>query len=158
MYEDYIYKSNMGRKPLLTSRKNGEDWQAEASRELAAAVLAQAFEDLASPTKTKYVYAGFFFSDYCKNLFSMTGVEYDPKMIRERIDARPLQKSYYYDCKTKHYMYMFTVKNGYIEEIKSMIDGSLCCLDTGTDREPNYYFPTAMSRLWSHRYTVREGV
>lgn len=158
MHESLVFKSTFPSKPLLSSRQQGCDPDTYAVRELAAAILAQAFEDLACPCNTKRVYAAFFFSDYCKNLFAMSGVEYNADKIRERIEQRPKQRGYYYDTRQTYGIYNITVENGYITEIRNRFTGEICRLKAHTPRECNYYYPSAMSRLYGHTYTIVEGV
>lgn len=97
---------------------------------LAASILLNVFDDLASEERTQYVYAAFFDSDYCKSLFAAAGVVYDKFVINARIAQRPLtigmsntetysQPVYVRNLKTGgREKFWFVVDHGYITRIE----------------------------------------
>lgn len=97
---------------------------------LAASILLNVFDDLASEERTQYVYAAFFDSDYCKSLFAAAGVVYDKFVINARIAQRPLtigmsntetysQSVYVRNLKTGgREKFWFVVDHGYITRIE----------------------------------------
>ena len=125
-------------------------------QQLAAAVLAQAFKDLESPNLTKYIYAEFFRSDYCKLLFDIANVVYDREKIERKIENRPLQ-AFTESFDDEYLYYKFTVKNGYIETITNVFNNEICRLENN-DSEANYYYPMAMSLLRRRKYKIVPGV
>lgn len=127
-------------------------------RQLAASVLVQAFNDLASPAHTSGVYAAFFFTDYCKELFECAGVTYDPAKIAQRIAERP--KPFHDETFTRHSgRYTFRIVNGYIEEISDKRGDlyRLRAVGQNTGRV-KYYWKTAFSMLYKGYYVIEEGV
>lgn len=101
-----------------------------AASKLAASILLNVFDDLASEERTQYVYAAFFDSDYCKSLFDAAGVKYDRFVINARIAQRPrtvgmidnetyTQPVYVRNRGTGgRVKYLFVVENGYIVRIE----------------------------------------
>lgn len=97
---------------------------------LAASILLNVFNDLADETRTQYVYAAFFDSEYCKSLFAAAGVKYDRFVINARIAQRPRtigmtdtetysQPVYVWDMETGgRKKYWFVVDHGYITRIE----------------------------------------
>ena len=144
------------------------------SKQLAASVLLSVFDDLASPDRTKYVYASFFDTDYCKALFDCAGIAYSRFIINARIAQRPrmLEDDTYTRrlvqrvCKLVHAPEVLDVfvcvDNGYITRIEDK-RGNLfrlfCKGSNGkSDNECSYYATTAFNNLASGRYKLKEGV
>ena len=130
----------------------------KAERKLAAAVLAQAFEDLAAPERTACVYVAFFYTDYCKGLFDLAGVVYDPQKIAKKIAERPRRANQV----TKKYIYgrfTFDVVDGYIVEITDE-HGKLYHFEgVGAKKDMvSYYYDSARTQLLRGRIAIVEGV
>lgn len=100
-----------------------------AVSKLAASILLNVFEDLASEERTQYVYAAFFDSEYCKSLFAAAGVKYDRFVINARIAQRPRtigmgdtetysQPVYVRNSKGGREKFWFVVDHGYITRIE----------------------------------------
>lgn len=96
---------------------------------LAASILLNVFDDLASEERTQYVYAAFFDSEYCKALFAAAGVVYDKFVIDARIAQRPRtigmqdtetysQQVYVRNSKGGCEKFWFVVDHGYITRIE----------------------------------------
>lgn len=150
------------------------------SKQLAASVLLSVFDDLASPDRTKYVYASFFDTDYCKALFDCAGIAYDRFIINARIAQRPRMPVPENDTYTRRFVQrvpshawkrgneprkidvFICVENGYITRIEDK-HGNLfrlfCKGSNGTgEKECSYYAKTAFNNLNSGRYKLKEGV
>ena len=146
-----------------------------AVRKLAASILLNVFEDLASEERTQYVYAAFFDSDYCKSLFSAADVVYDKFVINARIAQRPrtigmrdtetyLQPVYVRNLKTGgREKFLFVVDHGYITRIerngityrlKHLREQDNC----EKEYECSYIMHRAIDALHSGLYYLVEGV
>ena len=146
-----------------------------AVSKLAASILLNVFEDLASEERTQYVYAAFFDSEYCKSLFAAAGVKYDRFVINARIAQRPrtvcmidtetyTQPVYVKNRETGgREKYLFVVENGYIVRIeRSGIIYRLKHRHEDSDRckcsECSYIMRRAIDALHSGLYYLVEGV
>lgn len=148
--------------------------QVTFSKQLAAAVLLSVFDDLANPVRTKYVYASFFDTDYCKALFDRAGIAFNRFVINARIAQRPRMPED--DTYTRRLVQTVTkrghapkitdvyicVDSGYITRIEDR-HGNLfrlfCKGSNGTgEKECSYYAKTAFNNLNSGRYTLKRGV
>lgn len=127
-------------------------------RRLAAAVLLQAFDDLAAPERTASVYAAFFYTDYCKGLFDLAGIVYDPQKIAQRIAERP--KRINQDTKKCVYgRFTFGVVDGYITEITDERGQLYHFESVGREKDKvSYYYISARSQLARGRCCIVEGV
>lgn len=142
---------------------------------LAAAILLNVFEDLASEERTQYVYAAFFDSDYCKSLFAAAGVVYDRFVVNARIAQRPRtigmhdtetysQPVYVRNLKTGgREKFWFVVDHGYITRIER--NGCTYRLKHHKERdksdkeyECSYIMQRAIDALHSGLYYLEEGV
>ena len=144
------------------------------SKQLAASVLLSVFDDLASPDRTKYVYASFFDTDYCKALFDRAGIEYNRVIINARIAQRPRmpeQDTYTRRLvqrickrgKAPEVLDVFVcVDNGYITRIEDKRGNLFRLFCKGSngigEKECSYYAKTAFNNLNSGRYKLKEGV
>lgn len=146
-----------------------------AVSKLAAAILLNVFDDLADESRTQYVYAAFFDSEYCKSLFAAAGVVYDRFVINARIAQRPhtvgmidtetyTQPVYVKNRETGgREKYMFVVEKGYIVRIER--NGIIYRLKhryEDSDRckcsECSYVMLNAIEGLRSGLYYLVEGV
>ncbi len=146
-----------------------------AVSKLAAAILLNVFDDLASEDRTQYVYAAFFESDYCKSLFAAADVVYDKFVINARIAQRPrtigmcdtetyLQPVYVRNLKTGgREKFLFVVDHGYITRIerngityrlKHLREQDNC----EKEYECSYIMHRAIDALHSGLYYLVEGV
>lgn len=142
---------------------------------LAASILLNVFEDLASEERTQYVYAAFFDSDYCKSLFDAAGVVYDKFVINARIAQRPRtigmhgtetysQPVYVRNLKTGgREKFWFVVDHGYITRIER--NGITYRLkhrrehdNSEKEYECSYIMHRAIDALHSGLYYLVEGV
>lgn len=129
-----------------------------SARQLAATVLFQAFDDLAAPERTASVYAAFFYTDYCKGLFCLADVVYDPKKIAKKIADRPkrinqVTKKYFYG------RFAFDVVDGYIVEITDEHDKLYHFEGVGAKKDiVSYYYDSARTQLSRGRVVIVEGV
>lgn len=146
-----------------------------AVSKLAASILLNVFEDLADESRTQYVYAAFFESEYCKSLFAAAGVKYDWFVINARIAQRPrtvcmhdmetyTQPVYVKNRETgDREKYLFVVENGYIVRIeRNGIIYRLKHRHEDSDRckcsECSYVMLNAIDALHSGLYYLVEGV
>lgn len=127
-------------------------------RQLAAAVLLQAFDDLAAPESTASVYAAFFYTDYCKGLFDLAGVVYDPQKIAKKIAERPkrinqVTKKYFYG------RFTFDVVDGYITQITDEHGNLYHFEGVGAKKDiVSYYYGSARTQISRGRIVIVEGV
>lgn len=126
---------------------------------LAAGILCKAFEDLQSVSCTQYIYTQFFYSNYCKSLFEIAGVNYDESRIKKMIADRP-KMSYQKSKKNQKYMiYAIDVSDGYISRIYNTFTGEICRLArTVGSGEASYYYPHAIGGLMCGKYHIEEGI
>lgn len=129
-----------------------------AERHLAAAILLQSFEDLASPKGTAGVYAAFFYTDYCKGLFDLAEIVYDPQKIARKIAERP-KRINQETKKHSHGRFTFDVVDGYITEITDE-NGRLYHLENIGKKKSivSYYYISARALLSHGSYCLVEGV
>ena len=142
-----------------------------AVRKLAASILLNVFEDLASEERTQFVYAAFFDSEYCKSLFAAVGVKYDRFVINARIAQRPLtngmqdtetysKQVYVWNLETGgREKYWFVVDHGYITRIeRNGITYRLKHRREHDSYECSYIMRRAIDALHSGLYYLVEGV
>ena len=96
-------------------RDFGGETHASPLSAIASGIISQTLRDLINPQNTEYVYAAWFFSDYCKKLFACTSIEYNEEKIREIIDKRPFGTDET-GIETIN-GYLIRYRNGYVEEI-----------------------------------------
>ena len=127
-------------------------------RQLAAAVLLEAFDNLSSPERTASVYAAFFYTDYCKGLFDLAGVVYDPQKIGRLIANRPKRKNTE-TCEHIYGRFTLQIRDGYITAITDR-QGNLYHLESVSDRmsDTSYYYDTVRSSLSRGRLVFVGGV
>lgn len=141
-------------------------------KHLSAAVLLTLFDDLADETRSKYVYAAFFETDYCYELFELCGLKYDKFVIDARIAQRPRvpighdDETYTQRLSIRNHQtggrktYTFNVDNGYITRISR--NGELYRLRrfgaNGEEKECSYIADSAFDRLRAGVYHLCEGV
>lgn len=149
--------------------KSLRDWgdYVRGIKQLAAAILYKAFDDLADPKQTQYIYASFFDSDYAKKLFDLAGVAYNKNVINARISQRPPVDSELYDAGTYTFYYIpewggsFTicVDAGYITRIER--GGKLYRLERNSvryDDDCSYIADVALPKIKYGTYKIVEGV
>lgn len=146
-----------------------------AISKLAASILLNVFNDLADESRTQYVYAAFFDSEYCKSLFAAAGVKYDRFVINARIAQRPRtigmdgtetysQPVYVRNLETGgREKFWFVVDHGYITRIER--NGITYRLkhrrendNSEKEYECSYIMNRAIDALHSGLYYLVEGV